>query len=75
MPIYEYVCSGCGERFELLRQRSQRNRKAKCEQCGCADTELVMSGFFGRSGSGSESQSVGSSCSGCSAKSCSGCRR
>jgi len=74
MPIYEYECSRCTERFEVLRPRKERDKAPECEECGCKRTELVMSGFCGRTGSGGETQSVGSACTGCSAASCAGCK-
>ena len=33
MPLYEYRCTACGHRFELLRSISQRD-EAVCEKCG-----------------------------------------
>ena len=33
MPIYEYVCSDCGLKFELLRPLSQANEGASCPHC------------------------------------------
>ncbi len=74
MPIYEYECASCSARFELLTSRSKAKDSPECEQCGSGDTQRVMSGFFGRSGSGEEAASVGSSCGGCTASSCAGCR-
>ena len=74
MPIYEYECDKCGERFEVLRPRQQRDNATECVECGCKRTELVMSGFSGRIGSGGETQSVGSACVGCAATSCAGCK-
>ena len=33
MPIYEYKCSNCGKRTELL-ARSSKNARMKCPDCG-----------------------------------------
>lgn len=74
MPIYEYECASCGARFELLVSRSKAKKSPACEECGSSDTARVMSGFFGRSGSGEDAGSIGSACGGCTASSCAGCR-
>ncbi len=34
MPLYEYRCPKCGERFELLRSSSERDDEAQCPRCG-----------------------------------------
>ncbi|NLO06410.1 MAG: zinc ribbon domain-containing protein [candidate division WS1 bacterium] len=76
MPIYEYECGSCNGRFDVLVSRSKADKAPKCELCGAKNTKRVMSGFFGRAGSGDgESTSVGSACAGCTASSCSGCTR
>ncbi|MDO8491111.1 MAG: zinc ribbon domain-containing protein, partial [Dehalococcoidia bacterium] len=33
MPIYEYRCSGCGARFELMRPMSRAQEEAHCPTC------------------------------------------
>ncbi|HCA46667.1 MAG TPA: FmdB family transcriptional regulator [Armatimonadetes bacterium] len=78
MPIYEYKCGSCGKTFDLLVSRSNADKRPACELCGAKDTERIMSGFFGRSGSGGgdgESGSIGGGCAGCTAASCAGCKR
>ncbi len=44
MPVFEYVCSECKAKFELMRQRSERNQGASCPKCG-KDAERVISVF------------------------------
>ena len=44
MPIYEYVCSECKSRFELMRPRSECNEEATCPQCN-SNAERIISGF------------------------------
>lgn len=75
MPIYEYDCDACGERFELLVTRSRAKRHPACEGCGSERTRRVMSGFVGRRTGGDGAGHVGSACAGCTAGSCSGCTR
>ena len=33
MPMYEYICSGCSTKFELLRAYSERDDSCKCIYC------------------------------------------
>ena len=33
MPIYEYVCTGCESKFELLRPVDRRDDAAMCPTC------------------------------------------
>jgi putative FmdB family regulatory protein len=55
MPIYEYECKKCGERFEhYVRSRDIEKVKEdelKCPVCGAADPERVYSTFGTCSGS------------------------
>jgi len=44
MPIYEYGCSQCGERFEELVRRPSEE-KAACPACGSAQVERLPSAF------------------------------
>ncbi|MCD6352004.1 MAG: zinc ribbon domain-containing protein [Armatimonadetes bacterium] len=43
MPLYEYECSKCGRRFELLRPRSEARQPAQCPFCGSKKTRRVLS--------------------------------
>jgi putative FmdB family regulatory protein len=78
MPIYEYECAKCGNRFEIL-QRIDEKPELHCEKCQGDDIRRVLSaGAFVFKGNGfyatdykakenkaRESKSEGS-CSGCS---------
>lgn len=33
MPMYEYMCMDCGERFEALRTTSERDESIACPEC------------------------------------------
>ncbi|MGD9732236.1 MAG: zinc ribbon domain-containing protein [Desulfamplus sp.] len=77
MPIYEYKCKKCNNRFEKLVIGSDI---PSCPSCQSNDLEKLMSacGFVSKSsGPGGAIQttasSAGSSCSGCSATSCATC--
>jgi putative FmdB family regulatory protein len=48
MPIYEYACHGCGERFEALVYGAER---PSCPRCGDQGLEKLLSAFaVGRGG-------------------------
>jgi len=76
MPIYEYICSDCGLKFELLRLFSEAEKKASCPHChNHAERIISACASFSKSETG-ESVPVagaGSSCGSCSASICSTC--
>ena len=45
MPIYEYECLKCGERFELRRSMSDSDQEVKCPECGAEDPRRIFSTF------------------------------
>ena len=45
MPIYEFQCTACGERFEILSSFADRDEKAVCPECGGRDVSQVLGGF------------------------------
>jgi len=76
MPIYEYACSGCGFKFELLRPLSQADKEALCPRCHkSAERKFSAFSCFSKSDSGFPSAlpGTGSSCSSCGASSCDSC--
>ncbi|MEW6080547.1 MAG: zinc ribbon domain-containing protein [Bacillota bacterium] len=65
MPIYEFKCSSCGEKFERL-CRMGEDSPGPCPGCGSDASKKVLSLFAGKG-------SKGSACSGCSSSKCSSC--
>lgn len=61
MPIYEYICKKCNNKFEKL-VRSSDNKNPECPKCGDDKVEKVFSSFA----------SCGSAHSGLSNHSCGG---
>ncbi len=45
MPIYEYICRSCNERFSLLQKVSSGEEDAGCPSCGSSEVKKVMSSF------------------------------
>jgi putative FmdB family regulatory protein len=68
MPIYEYICEECSERYEHLALRSGDN--AACPKCGSHRHMLQFSVFA--PGANGESKSISSSASDGPASSCCG---
>lgn len=69
MPIYEFDCRPCKDRFEILISIS-RIDEAKCPKCGSDKVTRVMSMFSSRTAGGS---SHGSDCAGCASGNCGNC--
>ena len=42
MPIYEYVCNHCGERFEKLVLKLASENPAACPYCGSEEVERAV---------------------------------
>ena len=42
MPIFEYLCKGCGKRFEVLIRGSE---KPQCPKCSSTRLEQQLSAF------------------------------
>ena len=47
MPLYEYNCSACGSRFEVLQRVGQGSEGLECPTCGKAEVEKEYSTFAG----------------------------
>jgi putative FmdB family regulatory protein len=62
MPIFEYRCKNCGEKFETLVFSSQ-TEPVKCEKCGSEQTEKLMSTFASSGVSNSSGSYSGGGCS------------
>jgi len=54
MPLYDYQCPACGERFEELRPLAERQH-ADCPKCGKQADKQLSSFFTGSKSSGASS--------------------
>ena len=52
MPIYEYECTTCGDRFELRRDMTGSDSEIRCPKCGAEYPRRVFSVFGMGSSSG-----------------------
>lgn len=51
MPIYEYECTSCGEKFEAHRKRADSDSEVECPRCGKKQLRRIFS-TFGMASSG-----------------------
>ena len=77
MPIYEYICPKCQNKFELMRSISQSQENADCPKCQMASKRTV-SKFVSRAQNDfgfpdSMPATSGSSCASCNSGNCSSC--
>ena len=64
MPIYEYQCLDCGERFEVLQRMGEGSDGLTCPECGDERVTKQFSTFASGSGaSQGTSASFGGGCS------------
>lgn len=73
MPIYEYICKNCGERFEMLRSINDADSPTPCKSCHSTQTQRALSVFFAQSGAQIIAGGNSTGCAGCSGGSCSTC--
>lgn len=45
MPIYEYECRNCEEKFEMLRGINDSDATVKCPSCGVKSAKRILSVF------------------------------
>ena len=51
MPIYEYECTSCGEKFEAHRKMSDKDSELKYPSCGKKQPRMIFS-IFGMASAG-----------------------
>lgn len=77
MPIYEYRCESCSEKFEVLTRFAERDALQVCPACESTRTRVLVSSFaFAGGGDSLESMEPGSAAStggGCCGGSCGSC--
>ena len=60
MPIYEYECKKCGEKFELRRSINDADTEIKCPRCGEKSVKRLLS-LFGTAATSTDYVPTGSS--------------
>jgi putative FmdB family regulatory protein len=61
MPIYEYSCDECGEKFELFVRSVSRQSDLTCPKCGSQNVHKAIS-LFGVGGAGGSREAGAASC-------------
>ncbi len=46
MPVYEYQCSECGEKFEVRQSMGEDGSKLNCPKCQAQNPKRLLSSFF-----------------------------
>jgi len=69
MPIFEFECKNCGNKFDLMIANKDKE-KVKCPQCESADIKQLLSMFATSSGGGAAAPN---SCQGCPSAGGGGC--
>lgn len=54
MPIYEYICLKCNEKFSLLRPITASEDDANCPVCAASEVKKVISPFCCSDSSGKD---------------------
>lgn len=72
MPIYEFRCEECDREFETL--VLSKGEEVHCPHCRGERVSRLMSVCALSTGDGFKSTASSSSCSGCTATSCAGCK-
>jgi putative FmdB family regulatory protein len=62
MPIYEYRCEICGEKFEKFVRSSSAQMELKCPSCGSEQVEKAFSVFGTMSSSGRGTSASSAAC-------------
>jgi putative FmdB family regulatory protein len=75
MPIYEYKCSDCGTKFDVIRLIKDADAPINCQTCNGLNTSRSISLFYAQSGERIVAGDVSRGCSNCSGGSCSACNK
>src|SRR5258707_15361873 len=75
MPIYEYRCESCSEKFELLTRFAERDTAQACPACESTRTRVLVSSVAMAGGETSDALDFGSSegAGGCCGGGCGSC--
>jgi putative FmdB family regulatory protein len=76
MPIYEYRCESCSEKFEILTRFAERDHAQVCPACESTRTRVLVSSFAlagGEASSVSDFTSEAGGGGGCCGGACGSC--
>lgn len=72
MPVYEYVCLDCRERFDALRPMKDADAPIPCSRCGGDHSSRTLSVFYAQS-DGRSVAGTQTGCSSCAGGHCASC--
>jgi putative FmdB family regulatory protein len=73
MPIYEYICLDCKNRFDAIRSMKDADSPIRCDQCESDHTSRMISVFYAQSAGKVVAGGNAGGCAGCSGGTCSTC--
>lgn len=65
MPIYEYICQDCGEKYDKFVRSSLAKVELKCPNCGSSEAKKAFSVFGTRTSGGGASLAATSGAAAC----------
>jgi putative FmdB family regulatory protein len=65
MPIYEYICQDCGEKYDKFVRSSLAKIELKCPKCGGTQGKKALSVFGVRGGSSTSEFAAASNAAAC----------
>jgi len=74
MPLFEYACLECGNRFEILRGANRADDVTICEQCHGARVKRLLSVFAAPRGGETMSEAPMTYSGGCACGGACSCR-
>jgi putative FmdB family regulatory protein len=72
VPVYEYVCLDCRERFDALRPMAEADAPITCRSCGSQHSSRTLSVFFAQS-NGRAVAGTSGGCGSCAGGQCTTC--
>ena len=66
MPIFDFQCQDCGEKFDLMISNAEK-AKATCPDCNSSNIKQMLS-LFNTGGGSSKAAPMSDNCSSCSAR-------
>lgn len=73
MPLYEYICLDCAEKFDALRSINDADKPFPCPRCASASTRRTLSVFAAHCEGKILTGNSSSGCSSCAGGNCSSC--
>ncbi|MGB9672583.1 MAG: FmdB family zinc ribbon protein [Anaerolineales bacterium] len=73
MPIYEYICENCHQKFDSLRPIRDADAPISCKHCQSTQTHRVLSVFFAQSNGKTIAGGDMGGCSTCRGGNCASC--